>query len=428
VKISLSPLSSLKGQIRVPPDKSLTHRAVFLSALADGISVIKNPLTGEDCLSTLRCMEALGTSVEKKEGEWIVKGRGLHGIRNPGASLDCGNSGTTMRLISGILAAQDFDTELRGDESLSRRPMERVALPLRSMGATFRLHEGKYPPIHIRGTTSLKPIHWKNPVASAQVKSAVLLAALHVEGETTYEEPSLSRDHTERMLASSGVSILQEGTLTRIKGPSSLKSQTWEIPGDFSSAAFFLVAGLLAQKADVLLQDVNLNPTRTGLLPILKKMGARIEVLNQSVKGGEPVGDLHVKGGARLNGLSLDKAVVPALIDEIPLLAVAATQAKGATVLRGLDELRVKETDRLKAMAENLRKMGARIEEVDDGLLITGPTPLHGACVDSFQDHRIAMSMAVASLMARGNTDILNASCVAISYPDFWDHLKGLKG
>lgn len=428
MKISLSPLSSLKGRVRVPPDKSLTHRAVFLSALAEGTSSIKNPLTGQDCLSTVRCMEALGAKVEEKDGEWIIKGRGLRGLEKPATSLDCGNSGTTMRLISGILSAQNFDVELRGDESLSRRPMERVAKPLREMGASIGLREGMYPPVRIKGTRHLKPIYWKNPVASAQVKSAVLLAALHADGETVYEEPSLSRDHTERMLASCGVPLRQEGTVTRLKGPSAVHSQTWVIPGDFSSAAFFLMAGLLAPKADILLQNVNLNPTRTGLLPVLKKMGAKVTVSNQSVHGGEPIGDLQVKGGAALKAIFLDKAAVPTLIDEIPLLAVAATQADGVSILRGLGELRVKETDRLKAMATNLKKMGARIEEVEDGLLITGPTPLKGAPVESFHDHRIAMSMAVASLVAKGTTDIFDASCVNISYPDFWDHLQKLKG
>jgi 3-phosphoshikimate 1-carboxyvinyltransferase len=426
MKTSIKPASLFAGRVRVPSDKSITHRAVLLSALADGTSTIYDPLEAEDCLSTASVMESLGARVEKKPGVWKVTGKGLWSFSAPKKTLDCGNSGTTMRLVSGILSAQDFTSELSGDASLSSRPMDRVAKPLESMGATFSMRDGKYAPYRISGTKHLRPIHWKNPIASAQVKSSVLLAGLHVEGETSFEEPSTSRDHTERMLAACGATIERVGFRVSVKGPARLSPQEWRVPGDFSSAAFFIVAALLLENADVTLENVNLNPTRTGLLAVLQSMGAKIQILNPRDLGGEPVADLRVRGRVDLRPAHTDENIVPHLIDEIPILAVAATQARGTSTLRGIGELRVKETDRIRAMAENLRALGAHVTEEKDGLIIEGPTPLKGGLVNAMGDHRIAMSMAVAGLTAMGETVIDGSEAVAISFPTFWDLLKQL--
>lgn len=421
----ISPVKKFSGVLDVPKDKSLTHRAAIFAALSKGVSTVKNPLEAEDCLSTLSCVEALGCSVKRVPNLWTIEGKGLWGLKEPKAPLNCGNSGTTMRLLSGVLSAQNFTTELFGDASLSKRPMDRVAKPLQQMGAVFQLRDGKYAPYKITGTKNLKPIHWVNPVASAQVKSAVLLAALHAEGETIYEEPTLSRDHTERMLSGLGVNIRREGTKVYLKGPVSLQSQAWEIPGDFSSAAFFIVGALLLESSNVTLKSVNLNPTRTGLLQVLLKMGAKIQV-NQRESGGEPIGDLVINGKSNLKAGFVDEEISAHLIDEVPILAVAATQAVGVTKITGVEDLRVKETDRIKALAQNLLAMGANVKEEKDGLTIEGPTKLRGAHVHSFDDHRIAMSMAIAALVAEGQTTIEHSECVAISFPKFWDFLDEL--
>jgi 3-phosphoshikimate 1-carboxyvinyltransferase len=426
VNTVLKTCSRLAGKIRVPPDKSITHRAVLLSSLANGTSTIKNPLTAEDCLSTAACVDALGCKVEKKDGLWRVTGKGLWGYHKPASALNCGNSGTTMRLMSGILAGQEFESEMIGDASLSSRPMDRVAKPLTEMGARFSMREGRFAPYKIQGTRFLRPVHWKNPVASAQVKSAVLLAGLHVEGETSFEEPSTSRDHTERMLSACGATVMQAGFRVSVKGPASLRAQEWVVPGDFSSAAFFIAAAVLVDNAEVTLEEVNVNPTRTGFLTVLQSMGAKIILENQRNIGGEPVADLIVKGRADLRPAKIDENIVPQLIDEIPVLAVVATQARGTSILRGIEELRVKESDRIAAIAANLRALDAHVEEEKAGLLIEGPTPLKGAVVDARGDHRIAMSMAVASLIAHQQTTITGSESVAISFPNFWDLLKQL--
>ncbi len=425
---TLKPCTRLSGTLRVPPDKSITHRSVLLSALASGVSTIKNPLEAEDCLSTASCIEALGCRVEKSKGLWKVHGKGLWGFKKPAAPLNCGNSGTTMRLLSGILAGQDFETELFGDASLSSRPMDRISKPLEEMGARFNMKNGRFAPFKIQGTKVLRPIHWRNPVASAQVKSAVLLAGLHAEGETSFEEPSTSRDHTERMLGAAGAHVSVAGFRASVKGPANLKPQEWIVPGDFSSAAFFIAAALLVDGADVTLEEVNMNPTRTGFLTVLQSMGAKIAIENKRDVGGEPVADLIVKGKADLRPAKIDENIVPQLIDEIPVLAVVATQARGTSILRGIEELRVKETDRIAAIAANLRALGANVQEEKAGLIIEGPTPLHGAVVDARSDHRIAMSMAVASLIAHHETTISGSESVAISFPHFWDLLHKLTG
>lgn len=425
MKTTLKSTSRFSGKIRVPPDKSITHRSILLSSLANGVSTITDPLTAEDCLSTASCVEALGCRVEKKEGLWKVHGKGLWGFRRP-ETLNCGNSGTTMRLISGILAAQDFESELTGDTSLSSRPMDRVARPLEEMGARFHLREGRFAPFKIQGTKHLRPVQWRNPVASAQVKSAVLLAGLHIDGETSFEEPFPSRDHTERMLRGCGAVVANAGFRISVKGPARLSPQNWAVPGDFSSAAFFIAAALLIDGAEVVLEGVSVNPTRTGFLTVLQSMGAKIGLENQRDIGGEPVADLVVKGRADLRPAKIDENIVPQLIDEIPVLAVVATQARGTSILRGIEELRVKESDRIAAIAANLRSLGAHVEEEKAGLLIEGPTPLKGDVVDAHGDHRIAMSMAVAALIAHQETTITGAESVAISFPSFWELLKQL--
>lgn len=422
----LSTAAIVEGRLQVPPDKSLTHRSLFFSAIAEGTSSIVNPLPAEDCLSTASCLTQLGCHIDRSSAEWKVKGVGLFGFKKPESALDCGNSGTTMRLISGLLSASDFTCTLSGDASLSKRPMNRVADPLSKMGARFDMRDGKYAPFHLTGTKQLRPIEWSNPVASAQVKSAVLLAALHVKGETIYREPTLSRDHTERMLEASGAQIRREGSTTFLQGPSKIKPMEWRVPGDISSAAFFIVAALIAEKSDVYLENVNINPTRTGILDVLREAGAQIQFENQRLEGGELVADLRIKGRQSLKSFQITKMIAPRLIDEVPILAIAATQANGLSVFSGIEELRVKETDRLKALATNLAHLGASVRETDDGLIIQGPTPLKGTTIDSFDDHRIAMSMAVASLIANGETKIRNSQCVAISFPTFWTALNQL--
>jgi 3-phosphoshikimate 1-carboxyvinyltransferase len=426
MKKILKPAQRFAGAVTVPSDKSITHRAVLLSSLASGTSTIHNPLEAADCLSTLSCVEALGCNVEKNKNVWKVTGRGLWGYKKPAKPLDCGNSGTTMRLISGILSAQDFDTELFGDASLSKRPMNRVSEPLSSMGAKFDLKDGKYAPFKIHGTKNLKPTAWKSPIASAQVKSSLLLAGLHAKGETSFEEPSLSRDHTERMLKACGVPVERNGFKVSIKGPSELKSMEWFVPGDISSAAFFIVAAILVKNSDIQLKSVNINDTRAGLLYVLERMGAKIDLTNKKDLGGEPIADIVIKGAQKLSAIKIDDVIVPTLIDEVPILAIAATQAEGTTYLRGIGELRVKETDRVAAMAKNLKAMGADVTEEKDGLVIKGPTKLKGAVVSSFDDHRIAMSFAVASLIADGETTIDGADAVGISFPTFWSLLEKL--
>ncbi|MCG3205933.1 MAG: 3-phosphoshikimate 1-carboxyvinyltransferase 1 [Elusimicrobia bacterium] len=420
------PATRFTGTVETPPDKSITHRAIFLSSLSEGLSTIQNPLLSEDCLSTAGCMESLGIQIDRNPGLWKIHGRGLWGFQTPQAPLDCGNSGTTMRLISGLLSAQNFASELRGDASLSKRPMNRVAEPLIQMGAQVELTQGKYAPIRIKGTRNLKPIHWVNKVASAQVKSSVLLAALHAQGESSYEEPTLSRDHTERMLEACGVPLARSKNTIKIKGPAQLKPQHWIVPGDISSAAFFLAGAQLVSGANLRLSAVNVNPTRTGFLDILDQAGAKIKMENQKQVGGEPIADLIVNEQTPLKSFNITKEISPRLIDEIPILSILAAMAHGTSHFSGLEELRVKETDRLKAIAINLKAMGTQVEEKSDGLIIQGPTNLRGTELNSFDDHRIAMSFAIAGLVAKGSTTILNSACVAISFPNFWDQLDKL--
>lgn len=417
--------SSLRGTVSLPADKSISHRAAILSALGDGRSRIYNFPTSADPRSTLACVRALGIHAERDEEDILeVRGRGLDGLHPPSAPLDCGNSGTTMRLLSGVLAGQRFGSVLTGDESLQQRPMERVADPLRAMGARIELRNG-HAPIRIRPRrpSGLQPIEYRLPVASAQVKSCVLLAGLYTRGRTVVIESTPSRDHTERMLGLEVQEVGGERHLV-IDADHTVPATPWSVPFDFSAAAFFLVAGTLVPDSELHLPDVGLNPSRTALLDVLDEMGADIAIQNERVQGSEPVGDLTVRT-APLSGIDVGGRLIPNLIDEIPVLAVAAACAEGRTEIRDAEELRVKETDRLHAMAENLRALGADVREREDGLLIDGNGPnLLGGSVQSHDDHRIAMAMGVAGLVAHGTTSISDAECARVSFPGFWSTLS----
>lgn len=417
---------SLLGLVELPPDKSIAHRAALLAALADGTSRLVNYPSAADPQSTLSCLRQLGVPIyEDAHGILVVEGRGLEGLRAPNQPLDCGNSGTTMRLLAGILAGQPFASTLVGDASLSRRPMERIAAPLRQMGAVVTLTDG-HAPLYVQGRRPLRNITYRLPVPSAQVKSCVLLAGLFAEGETIVIESVPSRDHTERMLGLNVVELNGERYLT-VQGGMRIPARTWAIPRDFSAAAFFLVASTLVPDSEIRLPGVGLNPSRSALLDVLRAMGANIQVENERVYGGEPIADLVVRSST-LHGVQVAGTIIPNLIDEIPVLAVAATCAHGRTEIRDAAELRVKETDRIAAMAENLQALGARVEVFDDGLAIEGRCRLRGTTVRSFDDHRIAMAMGVAGLVAEGETLIEGAECARISFPGFWEVLDRLAG
>lgn len=438
-RIELSRAKRFKGELFPPPDKSISHRAIIISSLSKGKSLIKNFLRAEDTISTLNAFRKLGVEIQDSlippppllekggfSGELIINGRGLYGLMEPDNVIDCGNSGTTMRLLSGVLSGNPFFSVLTGDESLRRRPMSRVIVPLREMGAEIIARsEDRYPPIAIKGG-GLNAIKYAMPVASAQVKSAILLAGLYAEGETEVIEPFKSRDHTERMLPAFGAEVKVEGLHVTIKGGTELKGLEIHVPGDFSSASFFIVGALLIRDSEIIIRGVGINPTRTGLIGVLKEMGADIEISNTRDVSGEPVADIYCKRGRELKGITIMEEKIPALIDEFPALCVVATQAAGFTTVRGAGELRVKESDRIKAMAIELRKMGAKIEEFEDGLSISGKADLKGAMVESYGDHRIAMAMSIAALIADGTTTINNVSSVNISFPGFYDSLRRL--
>jgi 3-phosphoshikimate 1-carboxyvinyltransferase len=416
--------TALRGTVSLPADKSVAHRSALLSALGRGTSRVRNFPDSADPQSTLDCVRTLGIPAERTDdGPLEIEGRGLRGLDPPSEPLDCGNSGTTMRLLSGILAGQPFGSVLTGDESLRQRPMERIADPLKAMGARISLREG-CAPIRIRvARGGLDGIEYRLPVASAQVKSCVLLAGLFAEGETVVIESTPSRDHTERML---GLKVDEVGGVRHliVEQGHTIPATTWTVPGDFSAAAFFLVAGTLVPDSELTLEGVGLNPSRTALLDVLDDMGADITVEDERVQGAEPVGDLTVRSAA-LSGTDVGGHLIPNLIDEIPVLAVAAACAEGRTEIRDAHELRVKETDRLHAMADNLKALGAEVQEREDGLLIEGNGPnLLGTTVRSFDDHRVAMAMGVAGLVAHGSTTINDAECARVSFPGFWDQLE----
>jgi len=407
-----------RGELTVPGDKSISHRSLMLGGIAEGVTDITGFLAGEDCLATLRALQALGVRIERPEDQHvIVHGVGLHGLRAATKPLDMGNAGTAMRLSMGLLAPQGFNSTLIGDESLMSRPMERAATPLRLMGANITTQNGR-PPVEIHGT-ALKAVDYKLPVASAQVKSAVLLAGLQASGTTRVTEPAPTRDHTERMLRAFGVKITQQGPTATIEGGQVLKGTQIQVPADFSSAAFFLVAGCLAAEKPLLLRNVGVNPTRTGLLQLLLQMGADIRVhAHPGSKDAEPIADIEVRK-SRLKGITVSEDLVPLSIDELPVFFIAAACAEGETLVRGAEELRVKETDRLAAMADGLTTLGVENKLHPDGLWIRGGDGFKGGTVDSRGDHRIAMSFAVAGLRARGEIEILDVANVATSFPGF---------
>jgi 3-phosphoshikimate 1-carboxyvinyltransferase len=414
---------SLAGRIRVPGDKSISHRALMLGAIAQGETTIEGLLLGEDPRSTAKCFSLLGAKVSELNAERVrVRGVGIGELEEPVEVLDAGNSGTTMRLMLGILASHPGRFfAVTGDSSLRSRPMSRVIKPLQQMGAQiWGRKSNSLAPLAILGQ-QLKPIHYHSPIASAQVKSCILLAGLMASGETTVTEPALSRDHSERMLRAFGaqLSVDPETCSVTVTGPTQLQGQNVIVPGDISSAAFWLVAGAIVPGSELVVENVGVNPTRTGILEALEMMGADIELQNQREAAGEPVADILVRSSDQLRGCTIAGDLIPRLIDEIPILAVAAIFASGTTIIRDAAELRVKESDRLAATAAELNRMGAKISELPDGLEITGGTPLVGADVDSYTDHRIAMSLAIAALNATGITNIHRAEAAAISYPDF---------
>jgi 3-phosphoshikimate 1-carboxyvinyltransferase len=411
------PSERIAGRLRVPGDKSISHRALMLGAIASGATRVEGFLEGEDCLATLRAVGHLGVRVQRPgPGEVVIDGVGLHGLRGPDGVLDMGNAGTAMRLFMGLLSAQRFDSELVGDESLMRRPMERAAKPLREMGADIETREGR-PPVRIRGGRTLHGIRYEMPVASAQVKSAALLAGLYADGETTVVEPAVTRDHTERMLQAFGVEVLARGGIATLRPPAQLQATRVSVPGDFSSAAFFIVAACIGAHEPVVIEGVGVNPTRTGLLEMLSLMGADLRLIHHRSAGAEPVADIEVRPAA-LRGIRVPERLVPLAIDEFPAFFIAAACAEGETLVTGAEELRVKETDRIAAMAHGLDAVGVVNEVLPDGLRIQGG-PIRGGFVDSRGDHRVAMSFAVASLKATHPIEIDDVANVATSFPGF---------
>lgn len=419
VSFHLQPGGSVSGDIRVPGDKSISHRAIMLGALAEGVTEIRGFLEGEDSLATLQAFRDMGVTIEGPDNGLVrVHGVGMHGLQAPRGPLYLGNSGTAMRLFAGLLAAQPFDSELTGDASLSRRPMDRVAAPLRAMGAVIETAEGGRPPLKIRGGQTLTGIHYDMPVASAQVKSCLLLAGLYAEGVTSVTEPAPTRDHTERMLQGFGYHVHRDGATVSVTGGGRLQASAIDVPADISSAAFFLVAASIAPDSELVLRHVGMNPTRIGIINILRMMGADIEVLEAREIGGEPVADLRVRS-ASLQGIDIPEEQVPLAIDEFPVLFIAAVCAQGRTVLRGAEELRVKESDRIQVMADGLAALGVHTTVTRDGIIIEGGQEIGGGTVDSHGDHRIAMSFAVASLRATGPIRINDCANVATSFPGF---------
>lgn len=424
-----SPVRPLRGELTVPGDKSISHRSVMFGSLAEGTTEISHFLTGADCLSTISCFRKMGIQINLSGEHVLVCGKGLHGLQKPEETLDCGNSGTTTRLLSGILAGQPFDSVLTGDASIQKRPMNRVIRPLCEMGADIRsFQDSGCAPLTLHGK-KLHGIRYTSPVASAQVKSCILLAGLYADSPTAVTEPALSRDHTERMLTQLGakMTVFSSDGLpsVRIEPDPHLEAVSIDVPGDISSAAYFLVAASLIPGSEIVLKNVGINPTRDGILRVLQDMDADISVENVRF-GGEPSADLVIRSTS-LHGTTIAGELIPALIDEIPVLAVAAAAAEGTTVIRDAAELKVKESDRITLVVEGLQQMGADAEATEDGMIIHGGKPLHGAYIDTHGDHRLAMSFAVASLIAEGETTFSDTDCVAVSYPGFFEDLRRLQ-
>ena len=425
--MKLRKVKGLNGTIAIPGDKSISHRAVMFGSLAKGTTHITNFLSGADCLATIDCFRAMGVEIEQDGTEVIVHGNGLHGLKKPEKQLDVGNSGTTTRLISGILSGQDFDVTLSGDESLNKRPMGRIMKPLSTMGADIQSVNGDgCAPLKIIGKP-LKAVHYDSPVASAQVKSAVLLAGLYADGKTSVTEPALSRNHTELMLQSFGVQVSSQGTTAEVTPPAEMTAADIVVPGDISSAAFFIAAGLVTPDSCITLKQVGINPTRNGILKVCEAMGADLVLSNVKDDSGEPTADITVKT-SNLKGTEVGGDLIPALIDEIPVIALMAAFAQGETVIRDAAELKVKESNRIDLTVDNLVKMGVDAEATEDGMIIRGGNPLKGASIHCRYDHRIAMTFSIAGINADGETVIDDAECVDVSYPTFYEQLQMLSG
>lgn len=419
----LTAKNGINGELVIPADKSISHRSIMFGAISKGTTIVNNFLKAEDCLSTIAVFKQLGVRITEKNEQIMIEGKGFEGLTAPSSRLDAGNSGTTMRLVLGILAGCPFTSEIAGDASLNRRPMERVMKPLREMGADLQgTAEAEFPPLKVTGNT-LRGIEYHMPIASAQVKSAILFAALQAEGTTKIIEKEQSRNHTEEMIKQFGGKIQVEGKEIIVTGPQQLIGQEVTVPGDISSAAFYLVAASILANSEVLLKQVGINPTRTGILDVLMQMGANIE--ERQLDEQNQAADLIVRS-AQLHACEIQGEIIPRLIDELPIIALAATQATGTTIIRDAQELKVKETNRIDATAEELTKMGANIEPTEDGLIIHGPTPLHGATVDSHGDHRIGMMLQIAALLTAEPVELLNPEAVNISYPEFFTDLAKL--
>ncbi len=421
--IIIQPAAAVRGEITVPGDKSISHRSIMLGAIANGVTTVRGFLRGEDNLSTMHAFRSMGVAIDD-DGETVrITGRGLHGLLEPDDVLDCGNSGTTIRLITGLLSGQSFFSVVTGDRYLRRRPMKRVVEPLTRMGARIAGRSGgTLAPLAISGG-GLKGISYQSPVSSAQIKSSLMLAGLYADGETTVSEPSLSRDHSERMFALFGATLVRHDNGVTVRGGFELTARDVTVPGDISSAAFFIVAALITPHSELLIKNVGVNPSRTGVIDILQAMGGDIQLLGQRDVSGEPVADILVRS-SRLKGIAIAGGVVPRAIDEFPAVCIAAARAEGTTTVRDARELRVKETDRITAMAVNLGKLGVTVVETEDGMDITGSDQILGGSVDSSGDHRIAMSMSVAALVASGPITVTDIACVATSFPTFFPLLE----
>ena len=418
----ISPARRISGALRLPGDKSISHRYAMLAAIAEGPTRIHNYSPGADCQSTLGAVSALGAAVERRDGEIVIRGQGLEGLAAPAADVDAGNSGSTIRMLSGILAAQEFSTQIYGDESLSRRPMDRIMKPLGEMGAVIRARDGRFPPLEITGA-KLRPIEYTLPVPSAQVKSCVLLAGLFAEGATVVNEPVRSRDHTEIALREFGADITVAPRKITLQGRPKLQGRSLAVPSDLSSAAFFIVAALLVPESDLVIQGVGLNPTRSTLLDFLISIGANIKILDVAEANGELVGDIRISSSA-IRGGAIEGATTAALIDEIPVLAVLGAASDNGLTIRDAGELRVKETDRIATVVENFRRMGIAVEARPDGMVVPGRQRFRAAAFDSFGDHRIAMAFAVAALRGDGESVIENGDSASVSFPQFFSILR----
>ena len=429
--MELTNITGLKGEVSIPGDKSISHRCIMFGSIAKGTTEIHNFLEGADCLATISCFRRLGIDIVENGETITVYGKGLHGLSAPEDILDAGNSGTTTRLISGILAGQSFDCKLSGDESLNSRPMNRIIDPLTRMGANISsiLRNGCAPLYITKG--DLHGIHYISPVASAQVKSCILLAGLYADGETSVMEPSLSRNHTELMLKEFGADLTTKHELDSTRATASIRpceelyGQKIMVPGDISSAAYFIAAGLLVPDSEILIKNTGINPTRAGILKICEDMGGDITLLNEHTEGGEKIADILVRS-SKLHGITIEGDIIPTLIDEIPIIAVMAAAAEGTTIIRDASELKVKETDRIETVTDNLSAMGCDVTPTFDGMVIHGGRPLHGATIHTLLDHRIAMAFSIAALIAVGNTNILDSHCVDVSYPTFYDTFEQL--